>query len=172
MRTITRTALATTAMAGLLATAGATGIAHAAPSDTTQQSFQLHYNSSVSDQVSQVIGHGPISGVGTDVETVVGDGGQAVFTFESGSLVVDLHIASETPTFDLTACHASVALAGSWHIDHGTGAYAAATGDGTYGGTREIFGARVKGVCQGPDSGVQPRMVRENVQLTGTTSLG
>src|SRR5579875_273308 len=170
MRTLTHTSLTTTVIAGLL-TAGAAGVAHAAPAGTAQ-TFQLHYNSAVSDQVGQVIGHGPISGVGTDVENIGYTGGQATLTFRDGTVVLDVHIGSETPTLNLTACHAKVALEGTWDIDHGTGAYAAATGSGTYSGTRMIYGTRIKGVCQGPDSGVEPRMSTENVLLTGVVSVG
>lgn len=171
MRISTRTTLVATAIAGLLATAGSTGVAQAA-AGAGAQTFQLHYNSAVSDQISQVIGHGAVAGAGTDVEDIGDTGGQAVFTFANGSVVVDIHIASETWTMNLTACHADVALAGSWEIDHGTGAYAGAGGSGTYTGNRTIFGARINGVCQGPDSGVEPRMVTEDVLLTGTSSLG
>ncbi|GGB32143.1 hypothetical protein GCM10011492_23530 [Flexivirga endophytica] len=170
MRTFTRTTLATTAVAALL-TAASVGVAHAAPAGG-QQAFQLHYNSQVSDQLSQVIGHGPIAGVGTDVEDMDDNGGQAVFTFPNGSVVVDVSSAGETMDLNLNACHAVVTLAGDWTIDHGTGAYAGATGEGTYSGTRTIFGTRIKGVCQGPDSGVEPRMETSDVLLDGSVSLG
>ena len=170
MRTLTRTTVTATTLAGLLMTFGAAGTAHAASSDGAQN-FQLHYNSSVSDQVSQVIGHGPISGVGTDVENFGDDGGQAVFTFRDGTVVVDVTSDNESMDLNLAACHAVVTLSGDWHIDHGTGAYAGATGNGTYSGTRTIFGARIKGVCQGPDSGVEPRMETSDVTLTGAVSV-
>ncbi|MFC6704799.1 hypothetical protein [Flexivirga alba] len=171
MRTLARNAVTATALAGLLATLGSVGVAHAAPAGGAQ-TFQLHYNSSVSDQVSQVIGHGSISGVGTDVENLGDTGGQAVFTFKNGSVVVDVTSDNETMDLNLKACHAVVSLSGDWHIDHGTGAYAGASGVGTFSGTRTIFGARIKGVCQGPDSGVEPRMETSAVMLTGTRTLG
>lgn len=171
MRTLIRSTLTGAAIAGLFATAGAAGAAQAAPADGSQ-TFQLHYNSSVSDQVSQVIGHGPIAGVGTDVETFTETGGQAVFTFKNGSVVVDILSDNETMSLNLSACHAQVTLSGDWRIDHGSGAYAGVTGSGTYSGTRMIFGARINGRCQGPDSGVEPRMETEDVALTGDVSVG
>lgn len=171
MHTLTRTAMTGAAMAGLLATVGGVGIAHAAPS-AAAQTFQLHYNSSVSQDVSQVIGHGPVAGVGTDVETFTDTGGQAVLTFKDGSLVVDILSDNESMDLNLNACHAKVTLTGDWAIDHGTGAYARMSGSGTYGGSRRIYGARRNGVCQGPDSGVEPRMETEDVTLTGNVSVG
>lgn len=171
MRTLTRTTLTGAVTAGLLATVGGVGIAQAAPGNG-DQTFQLHYSSSVSQDTSRVIGHGPIAGVGTDVETFTDTGGRATFTFRDGTLVVGVHITGETPTLNLSACHADVALAGSWAIESGTGAYAAAIGSGTYSGSRTVYGARIKGACQGPDSGVEPRMVTEDVTLTGNVSVG
>jgi len=172
MRALTRSTLAATAIAGLLTAAGSTGIAHATPAANTAQTIRLHYNSAVSDQVSQAVAHGPIAGVGAEVENFGDTGGQAIVTFADGSVVIDVAIAAEVPGFRPTACTMDLAQSGSWSIDHGTGAYAAATGDGTFTGTRRIHGTRIKGACQGPDSGVDPRMETDDVLLTGTVSLG
>lgn len=172
MRTLTRSALAATAIAGLLTAAGSTGTAHATPAASTAQTIRLHYNSAVSEQIGQAIARGPIAGVGTEVEDFGGTGGQATLTFADGSVVIDVVIAAEVPTFNPAACMMQLAQSGSWSIDHGTGAYAAATGDGGFTGTRTIHGTRIEGACQGPDSGVEPRLVTDDVLLTGTVSPG
>lgn len=116
------------------------------------------------DDGGTVVATGPISGVGQDVVT-----GEETDQFASGqgSVTVNHHDTSGNQDFSDVTCVARFSVAGNCSIGGGTGAYAGATGTGTY---------TVRGLFVGP--AVPPRAAATRagrafyiLDATGTTTL-
>jgi hypothetical protein len=170
VKTALRGRIAAASMTALLAVGG--GTAHAAAPPDGAQVLRFHYNSSAAPDEETVIATGPIHGIGDDVQTENGGTELATITFPTGTVQVTARTTGERVTADLTACRMTVAFSGIWSVVGGTDGYADASGGGPFTGLRIIHGERIDGVCQGPDSGLPPRLVTEDVRATGTVSLG
>ena len=165
------------ALAGLgitalsIALTGASAPAQAA--DGTER-VTVHYNSNV-EGPSLAVAHGPITGAGRmTAEPIVQDTAIVTLDFRSGTVKMRATLTSEVLLgIDFTTCKASVDVAGRWTLisGTGTGTYAGAQGSGDFGALRHIYGDRVAGECQGPDSGREPRQVLETLHFTGAVTV-
>lgn len=169
MNSILRNSLTVASVAAFL-TLGA-GAAQAASVPGSDQTVAIHFNSAVDANVAHVITQGPIHGVGTEVATDTGPVQTSTLTLRAGTVTIHAVTTDEDQTLNLIACKAVVRFAGTWSVRGGTGAYSTANGEGHFTGTRIIHGARINGICQGPDSGVEPRLVTEDVVATGIAAL-
>ena len=163
------------ALAGLGITAlsiALTGMAAPAQAADGTETVTVHYNSNV-EGPSLAVAHGPITGVGRmTAEPIVQDTAIVTLDFHSGTVKMKATITSEVLLgIDFTTCKASVDVAGRWTVISGTGAYSGAQGSGEFGALRHIYGDRVAGQCQGPDSGREPRQVRETLHFTGDVTI-
>ena len=127
------------------------------------------------DLPSLVSATGPIRGVGTETQTYVdtpdGEAVQFTWHFRTGT-VTGVAVEDYDLSFDPISCTAKATGTGTWTITGGTGAYAGATGSGTFVEHGNLVGARDRnGVCQGPDSGVTPKLSASNLHGTGNASL-
>lgn len=83
------------------------------------------------DEPVTIVASGPITGVGQSIET-----GPDTETdvFAQGTVNVVHPVASETDTFDPVACLVRATFSGTYTVTGGTGAFAGATGQGTFTG--------------------------------------
>jgi hypothetical protein len=157
----------------LTAPAAAAGTADATPATETwvMPSQTIHG----SDHPIRISASGPIQGAGvltqdfemTDDGPVV----HAVWHFRDGDVLAD---ATEDYAldFDPVSCTGKATATGSWTITGGTGAYAGATGQGTFSGSGSLVGERDdRGGCLGPDSGADPRISVSTLRGTGVAQL-
>jgi hypothetical protein len=157
----------------LVAPAAVAGTADAAPPTETwvMPSQTIHG----SDNPIRISASGPIQGAGlltqdfemTDAGPVV----HAVWHFRNGEVFAD---ATEDYAldFDPVSCTAKSTATGTWTITGGTGAYAGATGHGTFRGTGSLVGERdANGGCLGPDSGADPKVSVSTLRGTGVAHL-
>lgn len=117
------------------------------------------------DNTGTVVASGPITGVGTDVET---SDTTDTFVFDAGSITIS-HIDNPggTQSFNPTTCIGRGTFTGNYTITSGTGAYANATGSGTYSGRFFFVGDRDEtGQCA-EEGGFSFFTVR----VSGTTTL-
>ena len=162
-------------LAGLAITAlsvALTGTAAPAQAVDGTERVTVHYNSNV-EGPSLAVAHGPITGVGwMTAEPIVQDTAVVTLDFRSGKVTMRATITSEVLLgIDFTTCKASVDVTGRWSVISGTGAYSGAQGSGEFGALRHIYGDRVAGQCQGPDSGREPRQVRETLHFSGAVTI-
>lgn len=87
-----------------------------------------------------VVASGPISGVGKDVS--IGGGDTHAFVFPQGRVFTVATFTSETPTDDPLTCVQTDVFGGTFLITGGTGAFAGATGSGTFTGDGTIVTSR------------------------------
>ena len=163
------------ALAGLGITAlsiALTGIAAPAEAADGTETVTVYYNSKV-EGPSLAVAHGPIAGAGRmTAEPIVQDTAIVTLDFHSGTVNMKATITSEVLLgIDFTTCKASVDVAGRWTVISGTGTYAGAEGSGDFMALRHIYGDRVAGQCQGPDSGREPRQVRETLHFSGAVTI-
>jgi hypothetical protein len=170
-------ALAISAMT-CIATLAPAGIAAAAPHDRlagTETIVMTSQTLNGIDLPSHVSATGPIRGAGTETQTYIdtADGETVQFTwhFPAGNVTGDA-IEDYALSFDPTSCTAQATGTGTWTITGGTGAYAGATGSGSFADRGTLVGARDRnGACQGPDSGVEPKIAASILRGTGSASL-
>ena len=159
---------ALTASAALACPAGA-----ASPAETwVMNSATVHG----ADKPIRIVASGPVSGAGLLTqefeETENGDVVHAVWHFAKGTVSADAY-EDFALAFDPVACRGVATSSGTWVITGGTGAYAGATGHGTFGGTGTIIGQRDQaGACQGPESDVDPTVSVASLRGSGTAELG
>jgi hypothetical protein len=163
------------ALAGLGITAlsiALTGMAAPAQAADGTETVTVYYNSNV-EGPSLAVAHGPIAGAGRmTAEPIVQDTAIVTLDFHSGTVKMQATITSEVLLgIDFTTCKASVDVTGRWSVISGTGAYSGAQGSGEFGALRHIYGDRVAGQCQGPDSGREPRQVRETLHFSGAVTI-
>lgn len=173
MPSIRRTAAVATAAAASFTMFLATPAASAQGLDT--QSFMVMFTTQNGvDQPARVIARGPIAGAGYGTQTEEESGDQqishTVMHFPRGNVSATFRENFDW-TIDLRACMAHGHGDGTFTITGGTGAYAGATGDGTFVVRGTLVGARDDhGECQGPDSPVPPTLVKVRVDATGQAS--
>ncbi len=126
------------------------------------------------DEPVLAIAAGPIAGVGTETQTEQEVGDQqisyAVLHLPRGDVNLT---AFETFTWtpDYRACLAHGTGSGTFTITGGTGAYTAATGQGTFTDRGLLIGARdSQGQCQGPTSPIPPKLVLVRLNATGSAA--
>src|SRR3954447_24700714 len=114
------------------------------------------------DHTARISASGPIRGAGVltqeYAETDAGPVVRAVWHLPHGT--VDAEASEDFAVdFDPTACRGTAHASGTWTITGGSGAYAGASGHGTFTGSGTIVGARdARGRCLGPDSGADPQV--------------
>jgi hypothetical protein len=163
------------ALAGLGITAlsiALTAVAAPAQAADGPETMTVHYNSNV-EGPWLTVAKGPIAGVGgMTAEKVVQDAAITTVNFRSGTVTLRATITNEVLLrMDFTTCKASVDVSGRWTLISGTGAYSGAEGSGVFGALRHIYGDRVAGQCQGPDSGREPRQVLETLHFSGGVTI-
>jgi hypothetical protein len=139
--------------------------APAAAATTGAQTFTFVYIGN--GDTATVAGAGPIQGSGGSV--VLTDDGQGngidKVTFKKGTFFVDHQDTSTTRSFNEKTCIARFSGTGTYTLSGDTGAYAGATGSGTYSYRGTFFGTRTATGCS--DNGT----VITVVKATGTTTL-
>ena len=148
--------------------------AHAAP---TPESWLGNFATiNGADHPIRVTAVGPVHGSGilTQVEEETPNGGEVVhFTwhFAAGTVTGDAREDYDL-AFDPASCTAKATSSGTWTFTGGTGAYAGASGQGTFTGHATLVGSRdERGQCQGPDSDVEPKVAISTLRGTGTADL-
>lgn len=133
------------ALAAMLGVAlGVLGTATGASAQArTNQRFIVLFSGSAGNETTRVIASGPIRGVGTFEDTA--DEDVVRFVFRNGSITLDAPSEEEDERFDERTCSGSFRFSGPWRIIEGTGAYAGASGSGTFEGQGKFFGERVPG---------------------------
>ena len=160
--------------AALALTASALAAAHAAPQRFTiseaDNSIAPNHAQPVSVHVRAV---GPIAGEGSGVIRTIPAGGKVdrvVLTLPKGtvSLKATDTFAAVHPNY--AACKAALVGRGTFSIISGTGAFAGATGNGTYVRSGTLLGRRSStGTCLPKAT---PTASFVTIQLTGTSTLG
>ena len=150
----------------------------AAPADATAGAQSWVMNGPTvhgTDHTVRIAAAGPIRGAGVLTqefeETESGDVVHAVWHLPHGTVTAD---AAEDfgVDFDPISCRGTATASGIWVITGGTGAYAGATGDGTFTGSGRIIGARDDGGrCLGPESGVDPKVAIVTLRGSGVAEL-
>ena len=170
------TRFAAAGIAALIAPAalGALG----APADATSGAQSWVMNGPTvhgTDHTVRIAAAGPIRGAGVLTqefeETAGGDVVHAVWHLPRGTVTAD---AAEDfgVDFDPTSCRGTATASGTWVITGGTGAYAGASGHGTFTGAGTIIGARDdRGRCLGPESGVDPKVAIVTLGGSGVAEL-
>jgi hypothetical protein len=162
------------AAAALALAACALGAAHAAPQRFTiseaDGSIAASHPQPVGVHVRAV---GPIAGKGTGVIRTIPAGGKVdrvLLTLPNGtvSLKATDTFAAVHPNY--AACRAALVGRGTFSIIAGTGAFAGATGKGTYVRSGTLIGRRSSsGACLPKAT---PKASYVTIQLTGTATLG
>ncbi|MDR2985145.1 MAG: hypothetical protein LBV34_09915 [Nocardiopsaceae bacterium] len=165
-----RTALTCAVALGALAVATPT-VAQAAAGDARER-IVISYLEVNGRESEGFRAFGPISGSGVGTQEWLDDRTvTATLPLAGGSVDVTVTIGDEHVDFDPRACKAVMTWTGTWAVTGGTGAYAAATGAGEAAQAKHIVGARIGGSCQGPESGVEPHLIRVRAVLAGFVNL-
>ena len=96
------------------------------------------------DEGGTVVATGAISGVGEDIET---SEDTDTFRFPQGDVNIDHPQTGGSEDFNEVACIGRFTFSGTYDITSGTGAYAQATGEGTYTGRGIFIGRRTAEGC-------------------------
>lgn len=166
-----RSATPLLAAAALVGAVMPLGAAHASttPAPSAEHFVMTFQTFDGTDQPTHVSATGPLRGAGIETQSDVDtpDGEYVVFTWHLQAGDVYLEASEDySMTFDVRACTAKASGSGSWRITGGTGAYADATGSGTFTDHGSFTGARDNGDCEGPDSNTPPKT--SVFTLTGT----
>lgn len=163
-------------LAGILALAAPAVVAGTADAAPPTESWVMPSQTiHGTDHPIRISASGPIQGAGvltqdfemTDAGPVV----HAVWHFRGGDVFAD---ATEDYAldFDPVSCTGTATATGTWTISGGTGAYAGATGHGTFSGTGRLVGERDgRGGCLGPDSDADPKVSVSTLRGTGVAQL-
>jgi hypothetical protein len=157
-------ALALAAVAAATAAAAPTSNEHMTLSSTTIKGV---------DHGMRVVARGAIGATGTFAGV---DGPNAAddlitFRFPKGTLTISGHEQSTKMTPNLRTCIATGVGRGTFTVTAGTGAYAGATGSGTYVRHTSIVGARGgDGACLGRSA--PPKLIRYRADVVGDVELG
>lgn len=123
--------------------------------------------------LGRVVATGPVTGVGTD-ETIIQDphpdGSETdtdLITLPGGTITIVDTDPADAFHFNELACTATISTnAGTYRIVGGTGAYAGATGHGTFSAKGFVVFDRVPGGCA-----EEPRTFFAVIQLSGPISI-
>lgn len=122
------------------------------------------------DSPIRVVGTGPIRGRGVAVDAEAAKVGHLTIRLAKGTVRITDRETGIAAHPDPQACKAALVAHGRYAIVGGTGAYAGATGVGTFVRHQQILGARsASGSCLGRNA--PPAAVYSVVQMTGTASL-
>jgi len=122
------------------------------------------------DSPIRVVATGPIRGRGVAVDADAAKVGHLTIRLANGTVRISDRETSLVAHPDPRECKAAIVAHGSYAIVGGTGAYAGATGTGTFIRHQEILGARnASGACLGRSA--PPAVVYSIVRMTGTASL-
>lgn len=151
-----------------LAAAIAVTAAQAAP----QQRFTLTGTTiHGKDSPIRVTSAGPISGTGTAVDRDSKTKDELTIRFRKGTLRITSKEGPVTAKPNYRTCTAALTAHGTFLIVGGSGAYASASGSGTYVRHDRLVGGRTpSGKCAGRNA--TPAAVYDHVTMTGTSSLG
>ena len=147
------------------------GPAHAA---TGTQRFTIVFTGNPRAGVlGRVVATGPVTGVGTDATIAQDphpDGSETdtdLLTFPGGTITIRDTDPADAFHFNERTCTATISTtAGTYTIVGGTGAYAGATGSGTFSAKGIVLFDRVPGGCS-----EEPRLFFAVVQLAGPISV-
>ena len=128
---------------------------------TGPQSFILYGGF---DEEGTIVASGPISGVGRNIPT-----GEETETdiFPNGSIDLRHPETGGSESFDPRTCLGTATFNGTYSIESGTGAYAGATGSGTYQGQAFFLAERTAEGCSEEETAFSFFFVR----ASGTTTL-
>lgn len=164
----------TTLLLTVLTTA-ALGTTPAASSETDQRFVMTMHSRDGADSPTHVTATGPVQGTGTETQTYLGRSPEGYtlirFTLHlpDGTLTADA-VEDHTLSFDPRSCTATGYGTGTWDVVEGTGAYAGATGGGTFEATSRIVGQRdERGECVGRRQ--SPRVVETTLKAVGSVAL-
>ena len=172
-RASARTAKAVTAT--LMASLVLIGFQHAASAETGTQRFHVIYAGPLEPNIpptATVIAHGVINGKGYEQPLSQRPGPEPntieatnAFVFPEGTLFFTF-TASVESRFNARTCRGFNRFTGTWTITGGTGAYADATGEGTFRGHSIPSGQRTADGCS-----PQPDWVVSNLHGVGTVTV-
>lgn len=116
------------------------------------------------DEDATIVATGPISGVGTSIST-----GEDTETdiYPNGSVNLRHPETGGSDSFDPRTCFGTATFNGTYSIEGGTGAYAGATGAGTYQGQAFFLAERTAQGCSEEETAFSFFLVR----AAGTTTL-
>jgi hypothetical protein len=170
--------ISTPVTAGLLAATAVLALAPAsATADTrTDQRFSVGYREVDGNVVRMSLrASGVASGSGdVSIEPLAGDPDwDVVVTFHlaDGSVSIGTVEDQLQRVFRPQACQATGTLDIPYEVVGGTDRYTGATGSGRITEHQNLVGERIHGVCQGPDSGLEPRTVVGRLDVNGTLVL-
>lgn len=148
---MTRTSSRRGALKRLLSCAAAAGaILVATPGIASADSGGEHilvYAAGAPGATRTVVASGVVNDIGYVVVGPSGPtSGSSTWVFPDGSLSISLNFTSTVSDIP-NACRFSFQLSGTWRINSGTGAFAGATGGGTFGGPNTRFRTRTPDGC-------------------------
>ena len=163
----------TAGVAALIASA-----AFATPADATAGTQSWVMNGPTvqgADHTVRIAAAGPLRGAGVLTqefeETEGGDIVHAVWHLPHGTVTADA-VEDFGVDFHPTSCRGTATASGTWVISGGTGAYAGATGHGTFTGSGTIVGTRDDhGRCLGPESGADPQVAIVTLRGSGVAEV-